>query len=60
MPNEDSNEKHQPMTSGGPPDSQTAKGTKGDSIQMSAYGFPTFRCARPVNGEDVKALDDEE
>jgi hypothetical protein len=27
---------------------------------MSDYGFPTFRCARPVTTEDVKALDDEE
>jgi hypothetical protein len=30
------------------------------SIQMSDYGFPTFRCARTVTTEDVKALDDEE
>jgi hypothetical protein len=27
---------------------------------MSDYGFPTFRCSRPVSTEDVKALDDEE
>jgi hypothetical protein len=30
------------------------------SIEMSDYGFPTFRCTRPVTSEDVKALDDEE
>src|SRR5271165_3200438 len=39
---------------------QSSKGAKGASIQMSDYGFPTFRCARPVTTEDVKALDDEE
>jgi hypothetical protein len=39
---------------------QTAKGAKGSSIMLSDYGFPTFRCARPVTTEDVKALDDEE
>ena len=39
---------------------QSAKGAKGASIGMSDYGFPTFRCARPVTTEDVKALDDEE
>ena len=39
---------------------QSSKGAKGASIEMSAYGFPTFRCARPVTTEDVKALDDEE
>lgn len=27
---------------------QTAKGAKGASIEMSDYGFPTFRCTRPV------------
>jgi hypothetical protein len=27
---------------------------------MSDYGFPTFRCARPVTTEDVKALDEDE
>ena len=39
---------------------QSSKGAKGASITMSDYGFPTFRCARPVTTEDVKALDDEE
>jgi hypothetical protein len=39
---------------------QSSKGTKGASIKMSDYGFPTFRCTRPVTTEDVKALDDEE
>ena len=39
---------------------QSAKGAKGASITMSDYGFPTFRCNRPVTTEDVKALDDEE
>ncbi len=39
---------------------QSAKGAKGASIEMSDYDFPTFRCARPVTTEDVKALDDEE
>lgn len=39
---------------------QSAKGAKGASIEMSDYGFPTFRCGRPVTTEDVRALDDEE
>ena len=39
---------------------QSSKGAKGASIKMSDYGFPTFRCSRPVTTEDVKALDDEE
>jgi hypothetical protein len=45
---------------------QSAKGSRSAaiqttaSIQMSDYGFPTFRCARTVTTEDVKALDDEE
>lgn len=39
---------------------QASKGSKDASIRMSDYGFPTFRCARPVTTEDVKALDDEE
>ena len=39
---------------------QSSKGAKGSSIKMSDYGFPTFRCARPVTTEDVRALDDEE
>ena len=39
---------------------QSAKGAKGASLEMSDYGFPTFRCAKPVTGEDVKALVDEE
>jgi len=37
-----------------------AKGTRGESIEMSEYGFPIFRCAQPVTSEDVRALDDEE
>ncbi|MBL8295266.1 MAG: hypothetical protein JNN08_25700 [Bryobacterales bacterium] len=39
---------------------QSVKTSKGASIQMSDYGFPTFRCTRPVTTEDVKALDEEE
>jgi hypothetical protein len=39
---------------------QSAKGSRGASISMSDYGFPTFRCVRPVTSEDVKTLDDEE
>lgn len=39
---------------------QSARGSPGAAIAMSDYGFPTFRCARPVTSEDVKALDDEE
>jgi hypothetical protein len=39
---------------------QSVKGTEGASIRMSDYGFPTFRCTRPVTSEDVKALDEEE
>ena len=38
---------------------QPATGSKGASIKMSDYGFPTFHCARPVTTDDVKALDDE-
>lgn len=30
------------------------------AIEMSDYGFPTFRCTRPVTAEDVRSLDDEE
>jgi len=37
---------------------QSVQGEKGASIQMSDYGFPTFRCARPVTPKDVKALED--
>lgn len=29
-------------------------------IGTSDYGFPIFRCTRPVTTEDVRALDDEE
>ena len=36
------------------------KAGKGAPIPLSDYGFPTFRCARPVTTEDVKALDEEE
>ena len=39
---------------------QSSKGAKGAAIEMSDYGFPVFRCTRPVTTEDVKALDDEE
>ena len=39
---------------------QSVRGTRDASITMSDYGFPTFRCSRPVTSEDVKALDDEE
>jgi hypothetical protein len=39
---------------------RSATGNAGASVKMSDYGFPTFRCARPVTTEDVKALDDEE
>jgi len=35
---------------------QSSGGAKGAAIEMSDYGFPTFRCARPVTTEDVKAL----
>lgn len=36
---------------------QSAQPPKGAPIQMSDYGFPTFRCVRPVTTRDVKALD---
>jgi hypothetical protein len=39
---------------------QSSKGAKSASITISNYGFPTFRCARPVTTEDVRALHDEE
>lgn len=39
---------------------QSSKGSKGALIEMSDYGFPTFRCARPVTTEDIRALDEEE
>lgn len=39
---------------------KTAPTAEGATIQMSDYGFPTFRCTRPVTTEDVKTLDDEE
>lgn len=39
---------------------QSSKGAKGASIKMSEYGFPIFRCTRPVTSEDVKAIDDDE
>jgi hypothetical protein len=39
---------------------QSARSGKGASIEMSDYGFPTFRCIRHVTSEDVKALDEEE
>ena len=40
---------------------QSAKGTKdAASIAISEYGFPTFRFARPVTTDDVRALEDEQ
>ncbi len=39
---------------------RSVKGARGPSLEMSDYGFPTFRCSRPVTTEDVKALDEEE
>ena len=39
---------------------RSAQSSKGSSLRMSDYGFPTFRCVRPVTTEDVRALDDEE
>ncbi len=39
---------------------QAAHSAKGATIQMSDYGFPIFRCTRPVTSEDIKALEDEE
>jgi hypothetical protein len=38
----------------------SAKSGAGSAITMSDYGFPTFRCTRPVSTEDVRVLDDEE
>jgi hypothetical protein len=29
-------------------------------IEMSEYGFPTFRCAYPVTPEDIDSFNDEE
>jgi len=39
---------------------RSAKGAEGSSITMSDYGFPTFRCSRPVTSGGVRALSDEE
>ena len=39
---------------------KSAKSAPGSTIVMSDYGFPTFRCSRPVTTEDVKALEDDE
>ena len=39
---------------------RSTKGAQGASVEMSDYGFLTFRCSRPVTTEDVNALDDEE
>jgi hypothetical protein len=39
---------------------QSSRRAKGASIEMSDYGFPTFRCTRPVTTDDVKTLDAEE
>lgn len=38
---------------------KSAKGANDASIVMSDYGFPTFRCTRPVTTRDVEALDDD-
>lgn len=38
---------------------RSAKSTRGACIQMSDYGFPTFTCLRPVNTDNVNALDGE-
>ena len=38
---------------------QSANGSKDASIKMSNYGFPTFRCSRPVTTDDVEALNHE-
>jgi hypothetical protein len=38
----------------------SANSGKGQPLKMSDYGFPVFRCTRPVTSEDVRALDDEE
>jgi hypothetical protein len=37
---------------------QSSRGAAGASIKTSDYGFPTFRCTRPVSTEDVKALEE--
>lgn len=39
---------------------RSAKGSKGAAVEMSDYGFPTFRCTLPVTTEDVRALDHDE
>ena len=39
---------------------QSFNEAKDSTIKMGDYGFPTFRCARPVTTEGVRALDDEE
>lgn len=39
---------------------QSSNGAKDSTIKMGDYGFPTFRCVRPVTTEDVRALDNEE
>ena len=36
---------------------RAAKGARSSVIEMSDYGFPTFRCSQPVTSEDVGALD---
>ncbi|MDZ7639696.1 MAG: hypothetical protein U5J83_15835 [Bryobacterales bacterium] len=38
---------------------EAACGKRTATMEMSDYGFPTFRCARPVTSEDVKALEDD-
>ena len=38
---------------------QPANGATGSSIGMSDYGFPAFRCTRPVTTDEVNALDDD-
>jgi hypothetical protein len=39
---------------------QSTKGERSAAIEISDYGFPTFRCSQPVTTDDVRALDDEE
>ena len=38
---------------------KSARAGGGSAIEMSDYGFPTFRCVRPVTSDDVRAMDDE-
>ncbi len=36
---------------------QAAQSGKAAVVQMSDYGFPTFRCSRRVTAEDVKIFE---